>query len=285
MLRIYAIRDRTQNKLGQLVLKPLRSLKGASNFVKKHEKNDYHLLLTTQVEQFIKTCSDPDTSIDRILDKEDKDQIITNQKVLTIIIKCILFLAKQNLAFRGNDDHVDETSNVRETEQLSPAERYLSWKYDGVEVKEDFIGFIPLHAAGISDKIMEFIRAAGLDLFYLRDTKCSKLVIRSVDKMRSLCTFRSHSIEFQYDKLKLDELQNDLKQFSRDNNVELKISRTSKHKTVELYLKHIYETFIQTTLDQLSYRFSEHQKIVVKIMTLIPVYVVDRTVYTILKIR
>ncbi|CAF1514845.1 unnamed protein product [Didymodactylos carnosus] len=106
----------------------------------------------------------------------------------------------------------------------------------------------------------------------LQDKKCGELVIRPsikclvdiyldliqcYDNIENIGTYLT---ELKYDKTKLDKLQNDLEQFSRDTDVELKISRTSKHKTIELYLKHIYETFIQTTLDHLSYRFSEHQK-------------------------
>ncbi|CAF1510380.1 unnamed protein product [Didymodactylos carnosus] len=138
--RKHAISDRAQNTLGQLVLKPLRSLKDASEFLKRHEKNDYHLLSATQAEYFVKTWSHPETSIDRVLDKEDKDQIITNRKILTNIVKCILFLAKQNLAFRGGDDdglpdaaklhlglgeNVCKKCNIYEWSNPEPVNKYL----------------------------------------------------------------------------------------------------------------------------------------------------------------
>jgi hypothetical protein len=96
--------DRAKNPLGQLVVKPLISLHKAHDYFQLHEKTDYHLFSKEQAEQFMLNYSNPNNAIDHILDNEHQQQEATNRKILSSIIKCILFIGKQNLAFRGHDD-------------------------------------------------------------------------------------------------------------------------------------------------------------------------------------
>ncbi|CAF2073395.1 unnamed protein product [Rotaria magnacalcarata] len=84
-----------------------------------------------------------------------------------------------------------------------------------------------------------------------------------------------HLVNLKYNDNKIDELANDLKIFSDDNDITLEIPRTNKFKTVIDYLKCIYEKFIDTTLLQLEKRFSRHQQIAVNIINLLPSTVVD----------
>lgn len=86
-----------------------------------------------------------------------------------------------------------------------------------------------------------------------------------------------HLAELKYNAKKFNELSSDLELFSNDNDILFKISRTNKHKTVADYLKHTYETFIDTTLSELGKRFSKHQQLAVNIINLIPSSVVDKT--------
>lgn len=102
--RRWSSADRAKNSLGQLVSKPLTSLHNANEEIQSHEKTNYHIFSKEQAENFIINFSTPDKAIDRVLDKEDQEQIATNRKILASIIKCVLFLGKQNLAFRGDDD-------------------------------------------------------------------------------------------------------------------------------------------------------------------------------------
>ena len=102
--RKWSSNDKAKNPLGQLVLKPLTSLNNAHHFIQTHEKTDYHLFSKEQAENFVVNYINPDKSIDRILDNESQQQEVTNRKILSSIIKCILFIGKQNLAFRGHDD-------------------------------------------------------------------------------------------------------------------------------------------------------------------------------------
>jgi hypothetical protein len=96
--------DRAKNPLGQLVLKPLTSLHKAHDYFQLHEKTDYHLFSKEQAEKFTLNYLNPNNAIDHILDSECQQQEATNRKILSSIIKCILFIGKQNLALRGHDD-------------------------------------------------------------------------------------------------------------------------------------------------------------------------------------
>lgn len=102
--RKWSAYDTAKNPLGQLVLKPLTSLNNAHHSIQTHETTDYHLFSKEQAENFIVNYVNLSKSIDHILDNENQQQEAINRKVLSSIIKCILFIGKQNLAFRGHDD-------------------------------------------------------------------------------------------------------------------------------------------------------------------------------------
>jgi hypothetical protein len=91
--------DTAKSPLGQLVLKPLTSLNNAHHFIQAHEKTDYHLFSKEQAENFIVNYINSNKSIDHILDNENQQQEAINRKFLSSIIKCILFIGRQNLAF------------------------------------------------------------------------------------------------------------------------------------------------------------------------------------------
>ncbi|CAF2865997.1 unnamed protein product [Rotaria sp. Silwood2] len=510
--------DPAKNALGQLVVKPLTSLNKANEYFRSHEKTDYHLFSKEQAELFINNYTDTSKSIDHILDSEYQQQEASNRKILSSIIKCILFIGKQNLAFRGHDDDgidhkstglgnfkelilfrvesgdtilddhlktcsknamymspkiqnelisicadiiraqivsniiekksffsvlVDATSDVAGVEQMSLSIRYLCNDDDRIVITEDFIGFIPItdsSAKGQSELIISFLQSAGLDLAYLRgqgydgcavmsghiggvqklildiapkalyvhcashsldlaicdacddrniqllfgtvktvikfisaspkrqsllknavkatqsDTKRKKLAKlvehRWVEKHTSILVFKQlfssvvvfleymvetadletsansraylksirdldfviclfvvsrvfgilkpytemlqsktcdliqcydniqevalHLADLKYNDDKINELVNDLKSFSEDNDIKLEISRTNKYRTVIDYLKCIYGNFIDTTLRLLEQRFSKHQQIAVNIVNLLPSTVVDK---------
>jgi hypothetical protein len=83
--------------------------------------------------------------------------------------------------------------------------------------------------------------------------------------------------ELKYDERKFNELIDDLQNFSHDNDIMFTISRTNKHKSVSNYVKHIYESFIQTTLLELDRRFNKHQHIAIDIINSLPSTVIDKT--------
>ena len=104
--RISSHADRGQNVLGQLVTKPLsgNSLKDAIITLRLHEQKHYHKYSTSQAEEFLVRHVSPRYDVDRLLNTADQDQQMENRRILISIVKCILFLASQNIALRGHDD-------------------------------------------------------------------------------------------------------------------------------------------------------------------------------------
>ncbi|CAF4564992.1 unnamed protein product [Rotaria sp. Silwood2] len=102
--RVWSSSDNARTLLGQPVTKPLRSLKDATIYFKIHEKTKYHLDSVTQANEFVARYNNPSKDVDRLLCSADEQQQLENRKVLVGIVRCLLFLAKQNLALRGDDD-------------------------------------------------------------------------------------------------------------------------------------------------------------------------------------
>jgi hypothetical protein len=98
--------DPAKNQLGQLVNKPLSGafLKEATTYLKNHEQTQYHKYSTTQANEFVVRCINPNLDVDNILNVADQNQQHENRKILVSIVKCLLFLTGQNLALRGHDD-------------------------------------------------------------------------------------------------------------------------------------------------------------------------------------
>ncbi|CAF3169504.1 unnamed protein product [Rotaria sp. Silwood2] len=98
--------DRGNNQLGQLVVKPLSGsfLKEATTTLKAHEQTQYHYYSTNQANEFITRHINPNLDVDFLLNVTDQHQQNEYKKILFSIVKCILFLASQNLALRGHSD-------------------------------------------------------------------------------------------------------------------------------------------------------------------------------------
>ena len=98
--------DSAKNQLGQLVNKPLSGsfLKEATITLKNHEQTQYHKYSTTQANEFVIRHTTTNLNVDYLLNVADQHQQHENRKILLSIVKCLLFLAGQNLAFRGHDD-------------------------------------------------------------------------------------------------------------------------------------------------------------------------------------
>jgi len=93
------------NLRGQFVINPLRLLKHASNYISTHEKCDCHRLSVTQVAECVQRYSNTNSDINVLLNDIIVDQLNEKRIILASIIKCILFVSKQNIAFKGNDDN------------------------------------------------------------------------------------------------------------------------------------------------------------------------------------
>ncbi|CAF2730914.1 unnamed protein product [Rotaria sp. Silwood2] len=106
----------------------------------------------------------------------------------------------------------------------------------------------------------------------LRKPTCD--LIKCYQRIEQISTYLAELI---YDNNQLDELYNEFVTFAEANEIDIYLSRTASchHKTTKCYFKHVYEVFINTTIQELGRRFTEHQKIAMTISSLIPSFVVN----------
>ncbi|CAM4847026.1 unnamed protein product [Rotaria magnacalcarata] len=154
-------RQGNNQALGQFINKPLRSLEDASNYISTHDKCDCHQLSVTRATECVQRYSNTNSDVNVLLNDINVQQENEKRIILASIIKCILFLSKQNIAFRGNDD--DGQPN---DENANP---------------EIFLGFVALSnttAVGIAETIVAFIKKCGLRIENIRGTL--PILIRAV---------------------------------------------------------------------------------------------------------
>ena len=98
--------DPANNQLGHLVTKPLSDtfLKRATVTSKAREQTQYHQYSRTQANEFVTRHINPNLDVDFLLNVADQHQQDEYKKILFSIVKCILFLAANNLTLRGNSD-------------------------------------------------------------------------------------------------------------------------------------------------------------------------------------
>jgi hypothetical protein len=81
----------------------MNNWKKALEKLRKHEKSEMHL----KANQFLNEYRKPGISVADALSSAHTKKVQTNRKYLKFIIETILFLGKQNLAFRGHDESLD----------------------------------------------------------------------------------------------------------------------------------------------------------------------------------
>ncbi|XP_050065546.1 52 kDa repressor of the inhibitor of the protein kinase-like [Aphis gossypii] len=93
--------------LGLLVNKPLQNFKhlmGNTGDLHSHEITNYHIESVLRAQDFIKTYQNPSLEVVSQIDSNHLKQITENRNRLRPIIKSVLFLARQNIPFRGHRD-------------------------------------------------------------------------------------------------------------------------------------------------------------------------------------
>lgn len=94
--------------LGLLVNKPLQNFKhlmGNTGDLHSYEITKYHIKSVSRAQDFIKTHENPSLEVVSQIDSNHLKQITENRNRLRPIIKSVLFLARQNIPFRGHRDY------------------------------------------------------------------------------------------------------------------------------------------------------------------------------------
>ncbi|CAF3018270.1 unnamed protein product [Rotaria sp. Silwood2] len=83
-----------------------------------------------------------------------------------------------------------------------------------------------------------------------------------------------HLSEMMHDDQQINKLYDELVTFTSEHNISIILPGQYK-KTMKELFSDVYQTFVSNTITELSYRFMEHQKIIVRISRLIPLHVVS----------
>lgn len=93
--------------LQKLVVKPVtdfRKLLGKDGCLIQHESNLYHKKAVEAGKEFLVRVQSPQLCVRNMQDKSHLKQVEENIKMLSSMVKCILFLGKQNIPLRGHRD-------------------------------------------------------------------------------------------------------------------------------------------------------------------------------------
>lgn len=82
-----------------------------------HTKLEYHMTAMTKMSEFVARFEHPSEAIDTQLNKETKERMEENQKVIESLLKIVMLCGKQGIALRGHrDDHIVWTDEEFEAE-------------------------------------------------------------------------------------------------------------------------------------------------------------------------
>ena len=90
--------------LGQLVSSPFKKWRKMSEKANAHGKLEYHLASLAKMSEFLARYENPSQAIDNILLTETQKRISNNENVIRSLLKIVLLMGKQGIAFRGHRD-------------------------------------------------------------------------------------------------------------------------------------------------------------------------------------
>ncbi|CAF3991299.1 unnamed protein product, partial [Rotaria sordida] len=238
--------------------------------LKAHEQTQYHQYSTNQANEFITRHINPNLDVDFLLNVTDQHQQNEYKKILFNIVKCILFLAGQNLALRGHSDDglpwIDKQSAIIIFRQLFGS-ILIVLEYLSIHGDSETSALSGAYHKSISSDI-EFItsliivsRVFALTKPYtenLQSPTCD--LVQCYDKIEELALYLTELLNDD----NIDKLYDDLIQFSTQHDISFVLSRRKKI-TPRAFFESIYQAFISSTIDELGPRFSTHQKLAVKI--------------------
>ena len=93
-----------RSTLGELVNRPFNRWSKVTKVIRSHSFKDYHKNAYMAANSFVKTIEEPQTKISNLMNSKKLANIEQNRQLLTHIVRAVVFLSKQGLAFRGHDE-------------------------------------------------------------------------------------------------------------------------------------------------------------------------------------
>ena len=114
-------RGKSQQKLKSLVLKPLTRYlpTGKNDYLSTHANTDYHQTNALKSKDFFTEVKKPSENNSSLVEKARSDCAKQNCNGLKAIIRGVICLGKQGLAFKGHQDNGDLFTTVKETSKTN----------------------------------------------------------------------------------------------------------------------------------------------------------------------
>ena len=85
---------------------------GKNGKLQTHSRSQYHKDAAARAQALTSTILNPETIIQQCISQQAHDQYQDNLRVLSTIVRAILFCGRQNIALRGHrDDHTSDNVN------------------------------------------------------------------------------------------------------------------------------------------------------------------------------
>ena len=88
----------------KMISEPYHNWKDFSEDVKKHASHQYHLNSMLLLQNFVSTHNNPETRIDCTINEQNRIRIEKNRKILSSIVKTIVFCGRQGIPLQGHRD-------------------------------------------------------------------------------------------------------------------------------------------------------------------------------------
>ena len=93
-----------RRSLGSLANQPFNRWSKVYKAINSHSSKDYHKNSYTAGKSFLKTIEEPKLKITNMMSNQRLTNIQQNRNLLIHIVRAVVYLSKQGLAFRGDDE-------------------------------------------------------------------------------------------------------------------------------------------------------------------------------------
>ncbi|VDI17927.1 Hypothetical predicted protein [Mytilus galloprovincialis] len=128
-------------------IRPVTDWTNISGYFKRHERSDSsHFRFVEMADNFLRVIRNEKPSISDTLTSSRDLQIGKNRHIMKRIIETLILCGRQNIAVRGHTEERNEATDTSTKEQVSLCLRFLEHTDNGLEVREEFVGFLHAHS-------------------------------------------------------------------------------------------------------------------------------------------
>ena len=187
---------------GQFVTTPFKSWVSKTQKMSSHGRLDYHMTACSKMREFLSTYETPSAAVHTRLDSQLQEQQKKNLAVIESLLKVVLLLGKQGLAFRGHrDDKVEWDEFYEETGNLGNFLEVLQFRAETDQVLRDHLQHAPRNAQYTSKTIQnQLISVIGdhIRSEIVSEIKKAKFYSIMADEVTDISNKEQLSVSFRY---------------------------------------------------------------------------------------